>query len=238
MMRTQAVAINPTAPTNIAAVRTTGTGPNRGYRVTWTDTSKNETAFVIERRTGSTGTWSQRAIVQTEDRVNMTALGAVTTETGAATGPAEYVDRTGNNTVYEYRVYAINTVGDTWDYSNAAFNNIPAGGGFPTITVDSRNAGTTVNDPVAAPSNLTGTIAVKNRKTSTVRLSWIDNSTNETGFLIQRTQASNGAVVNATVGPNITTFTQDVTSGVSYTYRVHAFSDTTQSGWSNSKTLP
>ena len=35
-----------------------------------------------------------------------------------------------------------------------------------------------------------------------------------------------------------TTFTQTVTSGVAYIYRVHAFSDTTQSGWSNPLPLP
>ncbi|WP_404390917.1 multicopper oxidase domain-containing protein [Humibacillus xanthopallidus] len=238
MMRTQAVAINPVEPTGVAFARTTGTGPNRGYRITWTDNSRNETAFVIERRLGTTGTWAQRAVVQTEGRVNLTTLPVGSTSTGAATGPTGYTDITGSNTVYEYRVYAINTVGDTWDYSNPAFNNLPPGGGFPTITVDSRTTGQAVNDPVAAPSNLTGTLTVKNRKTSTVNLSWTDNSDNETGFLIQRTNADGTNVVNATVAANATTFTQSVTSGVAYRYRVHAFSDTTQSGWSNLLPLP
>lgn len=237
MMRTQAVVVNPVAPTGVTAVRI-GNGNTRGYRVTWTDNSKNETAFVIERRVGTTGTWSQRAVVKTEARVNMVAQADKTTPTGAATGTVTHEDITGNNTVYEYRVYAINTVGDTWDYSDPAFNNLPPGGGFPTVTVDSRNLGTAVGDPVAAPTNLTGTLAVKNRKTSTVNLSWTDNSTNETGFLIQRTNSDGTNLVNATVGPNITTFTQTVTSGVAYIYRVHAFSDTTQSDWSNALALP
>ena len=56
--------------------------------------------------------------------------------------------------------------------------------------------------------------------------------------LIQRTNADGTNVVNATVGPNVTTFTQSVTSGVAYIYRVHAFNGTTQSGWSNPKALP
>ena len=238
MMRTQAVAVNPAAPTGIGAERS-GKGPDQQYLVSWTDNSKNETAFVIERRiAGSTGAWTQVAMVQTENRVNLTTL-ATTETTGAATGPASYVDVIGNTKdVYEYNVYAINTVGDTWDYSDPAFNNLPPGGGFPTVTVDSRNLGTAVGDPVAAPTNLTGTIAVKNRKTSTVNLSWTDNADNETGFLIQRTNSDGTNLVNATVGPNITTFTQTVTSGVAYVYRVHAFSDTTQSGWSNALPLP
>ncbi|MFK5635821.1 fibronectin type III domain-containing protein, partial [Ornithinimicrobium sp. LYQ103] len=142
------------------------------------------------------------------------------------------------NTLYEYQVYAINTVGDTWDYSDPAFNNLPPGGGFPTITVDSRGTGQVVGDPVDAPTALTGTLSVKNRKTSTVNLSWTDNSDNETGFLIQRTNSDGTNLVNATVGPDTTTFTQTVTSGVAYLYRVHAFSDTTQSGWSNTVPLP
>ncbi|MGA8046879.1 MAG: multicopper oxidase domain-containing protein, partial [Dermatophilaceae bacterium] len=239
MMRSQAVAVNPVAPTFISAVRS-GNGPNRRYTVNWTDNSKNETAFVIERRVaGSTGPWTQRAVVQTEDRVNLTSLPAAGTETGAATGPAQYVDTIGNtNTLYEYQVYAINTVGDTWDYSDPAFNEIPPGGGFPTITVDSRGTPQAVGDPVAAPTNLTGTLTVKNRKTSTVNLSWTDNASNETGFLIQRTNSDGSNVVNATVGAGVSTFTQTVTSGVAYIYRVHAFNATTQSGWSNALALP
>ena len=238
MMRTQAVAVNPVAPTYIGATKA-GNGNNRSYTVRWTDNSKNETAFVIERRlAGSTGAWQQVAMVQTESRVNM-VTDAGGANTGAATGAASYVDRIGNpNRNFEYQVYAVNTVGDTWDYSNPAFNNIPPGGGFPTITVDSRNLPTVSPATVAAPTNLNGTIAVKNKKTSTVSLTWADNSTNETGFLIQRTNSDGSNVVNATVGPNTTTFTQSVTSGVAYIYRVHAFSDTTQSAWSNTKALP
>ena len=239
MMRTQAVAVNPAAPTDVAAVRS-GNGRNRIYTVSWTDNSKNETAFVIERRVaGSTGPWSQIAMVQTEDRVNLTTLPTSTTETGAATGTASYVDPIGNTgTLYEYNVYAINTVGDTWDYSDPAFNNLPPGAGFPTVTVDSRDTAQQAGDPVAAPTALTGTLTVKNRKTSTVNLSWTDNSDNETGFLIQRTNSDGSNLVNATVGPNVTTFTQTVTSGVAYIYRVHAFNATTQSGWSNALALP
>lgn len=239
MMRSQAVAVNPAAPTGISAVAS-GNGRNRIYTVSWTDNSKNETAFVIERRVaGSTGPWSQIAMVQTEDRVNLTSLPTSTTETGAATGAAQYVDPIGNTTTqYEYQVYAINTVGDTWDYSDPAFNELPPGAGFPTVTVDSRTAPQTAGEPVAAPTNLTGTLTVKNRKTSTVNLSWTDNSANETGFLIQRTNSDGTNLVNATVGANVTTFTQTVTSGVAYIYRVHAFNATTQSGWSNALALP
>jgi FtsP/CotA-like multicopper oxidase with cupredoxin domain len=244
MMRSQIIAVNPAAPTFISALRT-GNGPNRVYTVRWTDNSKNETAFVIERRVaGSNSAWTQVAMVQTEQRVNRTAPPAGSTTTGAGLGPAQYIDRIGNtNTLYEYQVYAINTVGDTWDYSNPAFNAIPAGGGFPTVTVDSRTSGQGSGVTVAAPTALTGTLTVKNRNTSTVNLRWTDNSTNETGFLIQRSNADGTNVVTATVGAaagtgTTVTFTQSVGSGVSYLYRVLAFSGTTQSGWSTTLRLP
>lgn len=71
--------------------------------------------------------------------------------------------------------------------------------------------------------------AVKNKKVAIVTLHWIDNSANETGFLIQR--ADNAAfsvgVVNAAVGANVTTFY----------YRLVAFNDTRQSAWSNTATV-
>ena len=243
MMRTQAVAVNPAEPTGLTADHVNignRPRPDWRYEIAWQDNSVNETAFVIERRlAGSTDAWEPIAMVQTEDRVNLTTLPAGGTQTGAATGTATYTDVIGRpETEYEYQVYAINTVGDTWDYSNPAFNEIPPGGGFPTITVTSRDSGPFAGDPVDAPTNLAGTLTVKNKKTSTVNLSWTDNSANETGFLIQRTNSDGTNVVNATVGAGVSTFTQTVTSGVAYIYRVHAFNATTQSSWSNSLPLP
>jgi hypothetical protein len=190
-----------------------------------------ETGFVIERRVaGSSNPWTVRATVKWP---------LAPTDPGfanaAGKGARSYVDTIGNiPTLYEYQVYAINTVGDTWDYSNPALNEIPLGGGFPTLTLDSRGVTPPV-DVLAAPSNLTATAAIKNNRTATVTLNWVDNSTSETGFTIQR--ADNAAfsvnVVNANVGPNVTTFQQDVARNKTFYYRVLAFNNTTQSGWSN-----
>ena len=81
--------------------------------------------------------------------------------------------------------------------------------------------------------------AVVKKKTATVTLNWTDNSTNETGFLIQR--ADNAAfslnVVNATVAGDVETFSQTVTPGKTYYYRVLAFNDAHQSGWSNTASV-
>ena len=69
---------------------------------------------------------------------------------GPATGHADVRRRDPEHKdVYYYQVYAVNTVGDTWDYSNPAFNDIPPGGGFPTLT--RRLAGAVTTSIVAAP---------------------------------------------------------------------------------------
>jgi FtsP/CotA-like multicopper oxidase with cupredoxin domain len=230
MMHSQVIGVAPKAPALVSAVRS-GSGNNQQYLVTWTDNSKNETAFVIERRVaGSTNGWTKLATVQSS------VFGLVpfnNTGIGPGTGPRTYTDLIGNTRdLYEYQVYAINVVGDVWNYSNPAFNEIPAGGGWPTLTLDSRGGAISA---VAAPSNLSGSAVRKNTKTATVTLIWTDNSNNETGFLIQRANDAgfNTGVVNLTVGPNLTTAMQNVARGRTYYYRVLAFSNTIQSGWSN-----
>ena len=237
MMHAQVVGVAPKAPTFVSAVpSSTGKGKNQifTYKVTWIDTSKNETGFVIERRVaGSTGPWS---IVKTVPSDGLDGPGTNITRT--------YDDALGNiSTPYEYQVYAINVVGDTWDYANPAFNNLLPGEGWPTLTLDSRgNSSTGGSIPpnvVAAPTGLAGIAVAKNKNSATVTLTWTDNASNETGFLIQR--ADNAAfslgLVNATIGPNLQTFTQTVPRGKTYYYRVNAFSGTEASLWSNTATV-
>jgi FtsP/CotA-like multicopper oxidase with cupredoxin domain len=230
MMHAQAVGVAPSAPEDIVATRV-GNGANRRYEVSWTDTSKNDTAFLVERRAvGTTDAWTTVATIPS---AQFGVVPYVETGVGPGVGTRSYTDPIGNtNTLYEYQVHALNTIGDVWDYSDPAFNEIPPGGGFPTLTLDSRGGATTT---LADPSDLTGTAVTRNRRTATVTLRWTDNSDNETGFLIQR--ATNAGfslnVVNATVAGDVETFSQDVAPGTTYHYRVLAFNDAHQSGWSN-----
>jgi hypothetical protein len=230
MMHAQIVGVKPAAPTFGAAVPV-GNGNKRGYEVTWTDNSKNETAFVVERRpAGSTDPWTRVATVASEE---LGVVSYVDSGVGRGTGERTYTDVVGNDrTEYEYQVYAINVVGDVWDYSDPGLNNIPPGGGFPTLTLDSKGGALTT---LGAPSALTADATVKNRKTATVTLSWTDNAANESGFLIQR--ADNAAftvgVVNATVEADVETFSQSVARGGTFHYRVLAFNDAHNSAWSD-----
>jgi len=223
MMHSQVVGVAPIAPSGLTWTKS-GSGNNARNNLTWMDNSKNETAFVIERSSSPTGPWSTLATIPSSFST-----------TGPGRGQRTYSDQVGRNTYY-YQVYAVNTVGDTWDYSDPAFNEIPPGGGFPTLTLDSRGG---VTASVATPSNLAASAIRKNNKVSTVTLNWTDNSSNEAGFLVQRADNSGFSlnVVTATVGADLTTFKQDVARGKTYYYRVLAFSNTIQSGWSNTASV-
>ncbi len=84
----------------------------------------------------------------------------------------------------------------------------------------------------AAPSNLAATTI----STSQINLSWTDNSTNETGFRIER--CKNATCTNfvevAQVGANVTTFSNTgLTKNSTYRFRVRAFNTDGNSAYSN-----
>ncbi len=90
-----------------------------------------------------------------------------------------------------------------------------------------------------SPSN----ISVITLSTSQIRVSWRDNSDNETGFKIERATSALGPFnFVATTNPGIATFTDSNLNAASvYYYRVNAFNDGGQSDFSpagNSTTYP
>ena len=235
MMHAQVVGIAPAAPTGFSSVSGfTGKGNNIRYfnDVSWTDNSKNETAFVIERRLVGSTTWTVIATVPS-DRLT------VGPTTGLRTFRDAYGARGAPPINYEYQVYAVNVVGDTWDYSNPAFNQIPPGGGWPTLTLDSRGGAVVPPSSVAAPTGLAASAVVKNKRNAAVTLTWTDNASNESGFLVQTADDINFTlgVVNTTVLSDITTLTLNLSRGKTYYFRVHAFNATYQSDWSNTTSV-
>ena len=120
------------------------------------------------------------------------------------------------NTTYRYRVSAFNTAGSS-KYSNTA------------------TATTLPPPPPAAPSNLTLQVV----SSSQINLAWVDNSSDENGFQIERCQgtvASCGSFVQIVqVGANVTSYNNTGLSGATaYTYRVRAFNAVGNSQYSNS----
>ncbi len=80
-----------------------------------------------------------------------------------------------------------------------------------------------------APSNLVGTKA----SSSQINLTWVDNSTNETGFKIERKTGSTWTQI-ATVGANIETYkNKNLASNTTYYYRVRAYNIGGDSSYSN-----
>lgn len=97
----------------------------------------------------------------------------------------------------------------------------------------SRTISVTSTTP-AAPSGLTATAL----SATQVRLSWTDNSNNETQFeLHRRTLPSGSFATAATVGANNTIVLDTVQGSTGYEYRVRALNGTDGSGFSNLATV-
>ena len=101
--------------------------------------------------------------------------------------------------------------------------------GNPTANVS--NGSITLIGPIADPSDLSTTIRVENE----VGLRWRDNSDNENGFIIERENPTQEAFqVIDSVGAGSTGYTDaTVVDGQRYYYRVKAYNDFTQSGYTN-----
>jgi hypothetical protein len=116
-------------------------------------------------------------------------------------------------TTYYFRVRATNGGG------NSAYSNIASA--------------TTLAGPLAAPSNLTGTAT-----STSVTLSWKDNSSNETGFKVERSTDGTNFTQIATVGANVTTYTNTgLSPATQYYFRVRAYKQTTDSAPSNTLSI-
>ncbi len=90
--------------------------------------------------------------------------------------------------------------------------------------------GTSITAEVpAAPSGLTATPG-----TTSIELSWNDNSDNETGFSIERTITGGFFALIGNTAADVTTFTDDnAAPGIEYTYRVRAYNNDTLSAYSS-----
>ena len=88
-----------------------------------------------------------------------------------------------------------------------------------SCSTNNNSNSTPVVIPVA-PYGLTGNAA----STTQINLSWTDNSTNETGFKIERKSGTGNYVVIGTTAADITSFNDTgLTPSTVYTYRVYSF---------------
>jgi len=120
------------------------------------------------------------------------------------------------------------TNGTTYTFTVAATN--AAGTGPASIA---SNAVTPQVAP-AAPTSLTANLVAGPR----VSLTWLDNATTETGFVVERANGTGVFATLATVGPRtrtggVTYTDTTVTADGAYTYRVKAVNGTVSSAYSN-----
>ncbi|HEY6065642.1 MAG TPA: fibronectin type III domain-containing protein, partial [Thermoanaerobaculia bacterium] len=116
-------------------------------------------------------------------------------------------------TTYYYRIQATARKGGSSPYSNVASATTPI--------------------PVQIPAAPTGAAAVA-ASTSQINVSWTDNSSNETGFKVERATSSSGpwGQIGTTAG---TTYADSgLAASTTYWYRVRAFNTAGDSGYTNS----
>ena len=215
MMRPQAVAVPPVAPSGLTFDETTA-------KLSWYDNSIAETAYAIQISTDGVS-WSE------VDRIDVPL-----TPGANSTGLMSYVLST--VVTGEYRVVAENTVGDTFDYSNPGTNEIPTfpgDTGFPHVTATSSSEVITIVGPTPlAPTDLTATL---DESVPQISLSWTDNATNEMNYVVERS-VNGGAftIIDNTLPADSTSYNDtNVASGNHYEYYVAALNGTFMSDYSN-----
>ena len=165
-------------------------------------------------------TWTDNATTESGFTLERAVVGGgfATISSTLPANTTGYVDTTvALGTNYSYRVRADNVTGSSaW--------NTSAGIYVPTLP--------------AAPTNLARTVARTAAGPDSVSLTWVDNANNpnyETGFTLQR--ATNNTftanVTNITVAANATAYTDSVTHGQTWYYRIQAVNVVGLSAWSN-----
>jgi hypothetical protein len=134
---------------------------------------------------------------------------------------------TAAGTKYSYEVFAYDSTGD----SSAAVTNAVTTPGAATATPAVVNAATTIpNGPYGLTATATGS--------STTQLHWSRNSTNESGFYIQRETNGGSFATVGTVGTGVTSWGDaGLAAGTTYVYRVVAYNSAGLSGYSNTSTI-
>jgi FtsP/CotA-like multicopper oxidase with cupredoxin domain len=201
MMHAVSLTIKPVKPGGLAF--------NAGT-LSWTDNSLSETAFVVEKST---------------DGVTWTAIGKidrVITDQNT-TGEVLNLNDPSWTAGDQYRVVAQNTVGDTWDYSDQNLNEILSGTyAFPVFTVESVSEILSTGNPPTPPA-VPSDLAVALQAGPQISLTWTDNATDETGFVIERATDGVNFSTLANLGADTNSYIDStVLAGGTYDYRVAA----------------
>jgi YVTN family beta-propeller protein len=201
----------PTTPTGLEVIAET----DSKITLSWTDNSLDESGFEIckQRETLDSESCGQDPQVTCDEVF----------ELGANATSYEDTNDLSELTTYSYHVRAVNS---------------PSAGPYVCSSATM---------PLGSPSELRDTDSNQNQ----IELSWTDNSSSELGFNIERKKISDDEEVQSTpddengtdpetftlldtVGPDVTSYgDDDVEPYVTYVYRVQAYTESDESGYSN-----
>jgi len=116
----------------------------------------------------------------------------------------------------------------------AALGACGGGGGGGETAGDTSTPSTTTTTAATAPSAPTGLVATSGAP-SVIDLSWVDTSSNETGFLIERSADNTTFTVIGTAAANATIYSDaaGLADATTYYYRARALSSDGNSAYSN-----
>jgi YVTN family beta-propeller protein len=200
----------PAAPTDLTANAVS----SQRIDLSWTDNSEGEDGFIVQRKQGSDATGEYKKI---------DTIGADVTSYSDTKELGEYSS-------FSYRVYAFDGI-HAFDDTNG------------NIVYSNEASATT---PLGSPSGL----RVTDSNQKQIELSWADNSSSESGFRIERKKISDEATEStlneeggtdsdtftliATVGPDVKSYRDDdIEPYTTYVYRVQAYTESDESGYSN-----
>jgi fibronectin type 3 domain-containing protein len=191
------------APTSLAASAVSSSQIN----LSWVDPNTTETGVVVERSLLATSGFTAIASLPKNTRTY--------SDIGLAAG-----------TTYYYRVQAVGRKGIFSPFSNVALAT--TGTSTPTPTPTPTPTATPAPTPVA-PSALSATAA----SASQINLSWSDNSSNETGFKVERATSSAGPWGQIGTTAAASYADTGLSGSTTYWYRVRAYNTAGNSGYSN-----
>ncbi|MDQ3704589.1 MAG: Ig-like domain-containing protein, partial [Chloroflexota bacterium] len=168
------------------------------------------------------------------------ANGATFTAPANITVSANATDSDGTVSKVDFYAGATLIGTDTTAPYSIVWSNVAAGSYSLTAkATDNENAtrtssAVTITVSAATPPAPTG-LAASAASSSQINLSWTDNSTNETGFRVERKLGAGGTYAEvASVGANVTTYNDTgLSTGTQYYYRVRAYNGSGNSAYSN-----
>ena len=159
-------------------------------------------------------TWNDNSTSETGFKIERSADKITWSVVGSVEANVKVYENTGltPGTKYYYRVRAFNATAFS-EYSNLTDPSTPV-----------------ANATLAAPTNL----AVTSGTSTSVRMTWTDNSEGETGFLIEKSLENGTWTQVGIVGANVKVFELGgLTGGTKYLFRVRAYTNNAYSAYSS-----